>query len=219
MRPAAFAPIPPELPAELEPLEVGVLFHDSSHADGELSGAELGNRSARGVSFRRARLDHCALSGAGLDGLRLAAVELVSCDAANLRARRASLTRVAIRASRMTGVEFGEAELSDVTVQGCRVDLASFGAARLERVTFEDCLLAQTDFLDAQLESVRFHGCDLTGADFRGARLKLCEFRRCELAGLEGVENLRGAAMELPDIVGMASIWAGALGIGVLDED
>jgi uncharacterized protein YjbI with pentapeptide repeats len=119
----------------------------------------------------------------------------------------------------MTGIDFSEATLRDASVEGCRVDLASFGFSRLERVTFEDCLLAQTDFLQAQLESVRFHRCDLTRADFRGARLKLCEFRRSELAGLSGVESLRGAAMELPDIVGLASVWAAALGIEVLDAD
>jgi uncharacterized protein YjbI with pentapeptide repeats len=107
----------------------------------------------------------------------------------------------------------------DLTVQGCRVDLASFGFSRLARVTFEDCLLAHTSFLDAQLESVRFHDCDLSGADFRGAVLRHCEFRRVELSGLEGVQSLRGAAMEWSDIIGMAGVWAAALGIEVLDAD
>jgi uncharacterized protein YjbI with pentapeptide repeats len=86
-------------------------------------------------------------------------------------------------------------------------------------VTFEDCLLQQTDFLEAQLDAVRFHRCDLARADFRGARLKACEFRRCNLTGLEGVGSLRGAAMEWPDVVEMAGVWAAALGIEILDPD
>jgi uncharacterized protein YjbI with pentapeptide repeats len=86
-------------------------------------------------------------------------------------------------------------------------------------VTFEDCLLAQTDFLEAQLESVRFHGCELSGANFRGARLDSCEFRRSDLTGVQGVESLRGAAMEWPDIVELAGTWAAALGIEVLEAD
>jgi uncharacterized protein YjbI with pentapeptide repeats len=84
-------------------------------------------------------------------------------------------------------------------------------------VTFEDCVLAQTDFLEGQLDAVRFHDCDLKGADFRDARLKRCEFRRSDLTDLEGVESLRGAAMEWPDIVAMAGVWASTLGIEILD--
>ncbi len=106
-----------------------------------------------------------------------------------------------------------------MSIRDCRVDLASFGFSRLTRVTFEDCLLAQTDFLDAQLESVGFHHCDLTAADFRGARMQQCEFRRSDLTGLQGIKNLRGAAMEWPDIVELAGVWAAALGIEVLDTD
>jgi uncharacterized protein YjbI with pentapeptide repeats len=127
--------------------------------------------------------------------------------------------RVHIETSRLTGISLTEAVLHDLTFQGCRVDLASFGFSRLARVTFADCLLTQTDFLEAQLDSVRFHDCDLTGADFRGARLHRCEFRRSDLSGLHGVQSLRGAAMEWPDIVGLAGLWAGALGIETLDVD
>jgi uncharacterized protein YjbI with pentapeptide repeats len=118
----------------------------------------------------------------------------------------------------MTGIVVAEAALRDVTLRDCRIDLASFGRSRLERVTFEDCLLQQTDFLEARLDGVRFHRCDLTRADFRGAHLTRCEFRRSNLARLEGVERLRGAAMEWPDIVEMAGEFAAALGIAVLDE-
>ena len=37
--------------------------------------------------------------------------------------------------------------------------------------------------------------------------------------GLQGVESLRGAAMEWPDILDMAGVWAAALGIEVLDAE
>jgi uncharacterized protein YjbI with pentapeptide repeats len=97
--------------------------------------------------------------------------------------------------------------------------LAAFGFSRLARVTFDDCRLTQTSFLEARLEAVRFHACDLSGADFRGASLRSCEFRGCDLTRLDGVQSLRGAAMEWPDIVGMAGLRAAALGIETLDEE
>ena len=58
--------------------------------------------------------------------------------------------------------------------------------------------MSEASFLEAELESVRFHGCDLTRADFRGARLRRCEFRRSNLTDLEGVQGLKGAAIDWP---------------------
>jgi uncharacterized protein YjbI with pentapeptide repeats len=124
---------------------------------------------------------------------------------------------VVIEDSRLTGMSLFEGELTDVTFQGCRVDLASFSSCGMQRVRFEDCVLTQTDFMEARLESASFHGCDLTNGDFRGAKLKRCELRRSDLTGVQGVESLRGLAMQWPDIVEMAGVWAGALGIEVLD--
>jgi hypothetical protein len=49
--------------------------------------------------------------------------------------------------------------------------------------------------------------------------MRRCEFRRCDLSALEGIENLRGAALEWADIVGMAGSWAAALGIEILDPE
>jgi uncharacterized protein YjbI with pentapeptide repeats len=125
---------------------------------------------------------------------------------------------VTIADSRLTGLQLTEAHLSDLTINGCRADLASFAGSRLERVTFEDCVLAQSDFLDAVLDSVRFHRCDLRGVDLRGARLRHTELRGCELADIEGVDSLRGAALEWEAIVGLAGTFAAALGVRVLDD-
>jgi uncharacterized protein YjbI with pentapeptide repeats len=154
-----------------------------------------------------------------LEHLRILDGVLSRCNLANVRARSAHAERVVIDSSRLTGIDFAEGALADVSFRDCRIDLAAFGFAVLKRVSFEDCVLTGTDFLEAQLEAVRFHGCDLREADMRGARMKQCELRGCELAGLQGVESLRGAAMEWSDIVGMAGVWAAALGIEVLDGD
>lgn len=53
----------------------------------------------------------------------------------------------------------------------------------------------------------------------RSSSLKRCEFRRSDLTALEGVQSLRGAAMEWPDTVEMAGVWAAAVGIEVLDAE
>ncbi len=215
----AAIPHTPELPAALEPAEVGELSHDASYTECEVVDAVLSDQQANGVIFDAARLVNVELAGSRLDDLRLTDTELKRCNLANTRAQRAEAARVTFDGSRMTGIQLSEASLRDVTIRDCRVDLASFGFSQLTRVTFESCVLDQTDFLESKLESVRFHSCQLTRADFRGARMQQCEFRRCNLNGLQGVESLRGAAMEWPDIVDMAGVWATALGIEVLDSD
>lgn len=215
----AHAPESPDLPAQLEPGDISELVHDAAHVETDLSDVALIDQRANGVMFETVRLGNVDLCGSRLEGLRVADSALKRCNLANIQARRTHATRVTINTSRLTGIHLPEAVLRDVMIQDCRVDLASFGFAHCTRVTFEDCQLTQTDFLEAQLESVRFHRCDLARADFRGARLSRCEFRRSNLTGIQGVESLRGAAMEWPDIVEMAGVWAAALGIEVLDAD
>jgi uncharacterized protein YjbI with pentapeptide repeats len=215
----AAAPEAPDLPGDLAPWTQPTLSHDEALREVSLTDHELPDQHASGVQIQGAWLTGVDLSGSRLDHLQITDAELRGCNLANVQAQRARAVRVLAQNSRLTGLHLPEAHLRDVTIRDCRVDLASFGFGRLERVTFEDCILTGTDFLEAQLESVRFHRCDLTEGDFRGARLQRCEFRRTNLTGLQGVEHLRGSAMEWPDIVEMAGVWAHALGIRVLDAD
>jgi uncharacterized protein YjbI with pentapeptide repeats len=217
MRRPAHLPRRPELPAQLEAAAITTLAHDCGHLEVALADGDLADQDARGVSLESVRLTRVDLSGSRLDRLTAVDVEFDRCNLANLHGRGVEVTRLSVASSRLTGIRFSEAILRDVTIRDSRVDLASFGFSELERVTFEDCLLTQTDFLDARLESVRFTGCDLTRSDFRGARLRHCELRRCDLTDLQGVEGLRGAAMEWSAIVGMAGVFAAALGVEVLD--
>ncbi len=216
---AAAPPGEPELPAQLEPVELVALDHDANVTEIELTGASLVDQHAKGVTLETAKLVHVDLSGSRLEHLGVVDGIFAGCNLANVHGTSARLVRLVVTGCRLTGLELSEGELSDVAFRDCRVDLASFRSCRMQRVMFEDCLLTQTDFLDARLDSVRFHGCDLTNADLRGARLERCELRRSDLTGVQGVESLRGAAMEWPDIVNMAGVWAAALGIGVLDAD
>jgi uncharacterized protein YjbI with pentapeptide repeats len=219
VRPDDASPRQPELPPELERIEIDALSHDATFTDIEVVQASLVDQHANGVTLGTVGLSSVDLSGSRLEHLSIADAALTGCSLANVQGRSARVTRALIEGSRLTGFVLSEAALTDVTFRGCRADLASFGFSHLVRVTFEDCLLAQTDFLDARLDAVRFLDCDLSRADFRGARLEGCEFRRCDLAGVEGAASLRGAAFEWPAIVAMAGTWAAALGIEVLDDD
>lgn len=218
-RVAADPPSPPRLPEQLEPAAIASAGCADGATEIQLAEEEFSGRSAARVRLDAVRLTRLDLSGSRFPDLRIVDAELSDCDLANVYGRGAVVSRVAIVRSRLTGIAVGEAALGDLSVRDCRVDLASFGACRLARVRFESCQLHDATFIEAELDSVRFDDCDLSRADFRGARLRRCEFRRCDLTGIEGVASLRGGAIDLPSIVGLARVWASALGIGVLDDE
>lgn len=140
------------------------------------------------------------------------------CDLANLRALDCSFTRVAVTASRMTGLSWLDDNLRDVAFDGCRIDLSSFRASKFEDVLFTDCRMEQADFADADLRGARFDGCDLSGAQFSGARMAGTRITRCNLTGVSGVTSMRGAIITSADAVALAFILAGALGITIEDQ-
>ena len=180
---------------------------------------ELAGTRSSDARIVDALLHQADLSAARLPHLELRNCSLRACNLANLHARGA-------RDDRERAAEPGcvpvEARLTDVVISGCRVDLASFGGTRMERVTLEKEGAAarwrRPTSSRRRLDNVRFHGCDLRAVDLRGARLRNTEHRRSELIELQGIESLRGASLEWETIVGMAAVWATALGIKVLDD-
>jgi uncharacterized protein YjbI with pentapeptide repeats len=139
-------------------------------------------------------------------------------DWSNARAARSSLRRVELRLCRLTGAELAESELSDVVFAGCRLDLAGLRFAKLERVVFRDCRMTECDLYGATLEDVLFERCELREAMLAEVTVRRVDLVGCELAGLHGAEALRGARMPWDDVLQNGPLFAGALGIEVLDE-
>ncbi len=207
----------PGLDEDLPVLDVDALGHEDTFDGVRVEGAALAGMRASGVTFTSSRLVDVELGGANLEALALTEVVVARGDLSNVEARRAGIRVAALSGCRMTGIALTQATLLDVTIRGAQLNLASFAGSKLKRVTFEDCVMRQSDVMDAELESVRFHSCDMTEFDLRGATLARCELRDCRLDGVRGADRLRGAAMPWSDIVAMAGIWAGELGIQTLE--
>src|SRR5579871_4267021 len=118
-------------------------------------------------------------------------------DAAGEQAVRTKALRAELRGCRLTGADLGESSLTDVTFADCKLDLAGFRFASLRRVAFVDCELREATFSESRLERVELRGCDLSG--------------------LRGVEALRGIRMPWVDVIQNAGLFAGALGVEILD--
>ena len=202
-----------------------VVLTPDDAADGEsweqvlVTDTALPGIDARALGFADARFDATDLSGARLNSLFLTDCTLERCNLANTVVRNGSMRRVTVTGSRLTGFMWTAGDARETEFRDCRADMASFESAKLSHVVFEDCNLRDADCRSARLEAVRFEGCDLTGADLGGARLERCSMRRCTLDGLRGVDRLRGVAMPWDDILAAAGVFAGELGVRLLEED
>jgi len=213
-------PSAPDLPAKLTAATIadhdladGGVYELLAFADLDFSGREV-----TGAEIEACRYGNVNLSQARLRRTLIRDVAFDRCDLANLRALDCSMTRVAVTASRMTGLSCLDDHLRDVTFEGCRIDLSSFRTSKFDDVVFTGCRMEQADFADADLRGACFEGCDLTGAQFSGARMTGARFTRCELTGILGVTSMRGAIITSADAVALAFILAGALGITIEDD-
>ena len=184
----------------------------------ELVETALPGIDARALGFVEVRFASTDLSGAKLANLFLSECELERCDLSNVEAHAGSMRRVSCSGGRLTGLRWTSGEIRDTQFRDCRADLASFERSGFSQVVFEDCNLREVDFRAARMESVAFRRCDLSGADISGARLGGCSMSGCVLDGLRGVDRLRGVAMPWADILAAAGVFAGEIGVRLLDD-
>ena len=216
--PADRHPEAPRLPDVLPERVAGAAVDDGDTlTEVELTGAAWAGVRADGVECTEVVLAEPDVSGSELLGWTLRDAVLRDANLANATIRGGEWTRVLVDGGRLTGLQVAEAELRDVVWRGCGADMAAFRHTRLAHVTFADCNLREADFTGIRAEHVRFLDCDLRQAAFHHARFAASELRRCRLEGVEGVEGLRGAAVEMGQLLELAPTLAHALGIGLLD--
>jgi uncharacterized protein YjbI with pentapeptide repeats len=138
-------------------------------------------------------------------------------DWANRRVARASLLRAELHTVRLTGADLAESTFRDVRFVGCRLDLAAARLSKFERVVFSDCRLEELDLYGSQLQDVLFERCVLREATISGVTANRVELRGCELTGLRGAEALRGMRMPWTDVLQNAPLFAGVVGVEILD--
>ncbi len=105
----------------------------------------------------------CDLSGMGLEGARLAGVDLAR---ANLR-----------------GTDLGGADLLHANLAGADLANANLGGANLWRANLTEADLAEADLAGADLEMARMPGANLAGAGLAEADLERADLRLANLMG------------------------------------
>ncbi|MFE6333302.1 pentapeptide repeat-containing protein [Streptomyces sp. NPDC057798] len=191
--------------------------------DGDYDGLEFREADLAGQDGGGARFMDCALGGCALDGTRLARARFLDSVLTAPRGvgtdlSEATLRDVEVHDARLGGVQLHGAALERVVIRGGKIDYLNLRGSRLRDVVFENCVLVEPDFGGAVLERVAFPGCVLKGADLAGATLTDVDLREvAELDIARGVERLSGAVIGTGQLLDLAPLLAGALGIRVED--
>ncbi len=181
-------------------------------AEAAFDAAAAGNCHFMDCVFRNVSFDGGRLRKVRFTDVTMAEVRFVATDLAETGWQDVTLTGCAL-----AGVPVFSAGLRRVTFRDSKLDSVNFRAGTLTDVTFENCLLRDPDFGGATLLRVSFAGCTLTGADFTKVTCTDVDLRRAELGITAGYESLRGATIDIVQLVGLAPLLARHLGITVAD--
>ncbi|MEV5428359.1 pentapeptide repeat-containing protein [Streptomyces sp. NPDC052701] len=189
--------------------------------DGDYDGLEFREADLAGQDGAGARFMDCALTGCVLDGTRLHHARVLDSVLTGPRGvgtdlAEATLRDVEVTDARLGGAQLHGAVLERVLIRGGKIDYLNLRGARLRDVVFEGCVLIEPDFGGARLERVEFADCALKGADLTAATLTDVDLRgAASLEIARGVDRLAGAVVSTAQLLDLAPVLAGELGIRV----
>lgn len=189
--------------------------------DGDYDGLEFRDLDLAGQDGGGARFMDCALTECVLDETRLRHARFLDSVLTGVRGVGTDLSEATLRDvesvdARLGGVQLHGAVLERVVIRGGKIDYPNLRAARLRDVVFEGCVLVEPDFGGARLERVEFIDCALRRADLTGATLTDVDLRgAAELDVARGVERLAGAVISPAQLLDLAPVLAGQMGIRV----
>ncbi|MFI8189608.1 pentapeptide repeat-containing protein [Streptomyces sp. NPDC085946] len=189
--------------------------------DGDYDGLEFRDADLSGQDGAGARFMDCALTGCALDGARLHRARFLDSVLTGPRGvgtdlSEATLRDVEVTGARLGGTQLHGAVLERVLIRGGKIDYLNLRAARLRDVVFEGCVLVEPDFGGARLERVEFVDCALKDADLSSATLTDVDLRgAAPLEIARGLDRLAGAVISTGQLLDLAPVLAGELGIRV----
>ncbi|MEU6069048.1 pentapeptide repeat-containing protein [Streptomyces sp. NPDC047082] len=189
--------------------------------DGDYDGLEFREADFAGQDGGGARFMDCALTGCAFDETRLHHARILDTVLTGARGvgtylAESTLRDVELVDARLGGTQLHGAVLERVLIRGGKIDCLNLRKAKLKDVVFEGCVLVEPDFGDARLERVEFVDCALKGVDFNGATLTDVDLRGvASLDIARGVGRLAGAVISAGQLVDLAPVLAGELGIRV----
>jgi uncharacterized protein YjbI with pentapeptide repeats len=191
----------PRLPADVEhfgdEVDGGAFDDDTRYESLRLASTRLADQTARGVVISGCLFIGVSLARSEMPGLDLSDTRFDACDLANVVLQEATVERVEIVGSRLTGFRTFEAIYRDVVLRDCNASLGQFRYTTFKGARFEGCDLSGADFHASDLRGVVFDDCNLTGARLSGTKLDGADLRGSLLDDVVvGFDSLTGAIVE-----------------------
>lgn len=180
-----------------------------------LADADLEERDLEGIALSECEWLDVALSGADLTRSRLAETRLTRVSGTVVRAPRSTWRDVHIEDSRIGAAEFFESEWRSVRFSGCKLGYVNLRSARLSDVEFRNCTIDEIDLEGATVLRAAFPDSRLRTLGVGHAFLEHVDLRGLELSVINGVGSLAGAVVSETQLLELAPLLAGHLGIVV----
>ena len=203
---------------ELAPLDPSIF----TEADGDdIERSELRDVQVGDVRWGvRRRVDASLLSGVTggslhARGFTLTDSRLERVDLLSVSAPEAGWRDVEVHASRIGSLELYEANFRRVSFVGCKLGFVNLRGADLADIAFTDCVLEDLDLMRATASRVALTRCRVDRLEVTEARLSDFDLRGAQLADISGIDGLRGVTIGYEQLLDLAPILSGRLGIRV----
>ncbi len=217
----------PGTPApRLAPLDLGELAPLDPSAFTDPDGDDLEQVELRDLHVdelrweTRRRVDASVVSGLSgtswrARGLTLTDTRVERVDLLSIAAPEAGWRDVEVHASRIGSLELYDANFRRVAFVGCKLGFVNLRGADLADVAFTDCVLEDLDLMRATASRVAFTRCRIAHLEVGHAKLTDVDLRGAEIADISGIEGLRGVTIGIGQLLDLAPVLAGRLGIRV----
>jgi uncharacterized protein YjbI with pentapeptide repeats len=165
------------------------------------------------IDIARAVWSEQRVVGAELDRPEIVDLSAEGCDFSGITTTGANMRRVRVASSRFRDCTFGGGVLQDAVIDECTSLRLSLRFSTLQRVIVTTSSMSELDLYGAILDHVLFRDCDLSGATFQGAVVKKLRLERCTLTGVDGALSLRGADVDLDDLITLGPSLAREAGL------
>lgn len=202
-------------------LDAALLEDTAFPTDGELEllGARVDGGTAAGLrgegELRRCLLESVDFSESRFRPLTLTDVRLSRVELSNAQWHSVAARRVELTSARAVGLGLSLDLAGDVYVEGTRLDYAGIHLERTRGlVVFSGCSFREAR-LGGDLSGVVFRDCDFDGAEFSATAARDADLRTSRLAGARGLHSMRGAIIDVDQLIAVAGQLAAEAGLRV----
>ena len=178
-------------------------------------GGNLSDVDLSGASFMECTFDAVTLTETGLRGARFVDSVVSASFATSLVAARSTWRRVQIESARWGSAELFDAEFESVTLRGGKIDFLNLRGARMTDVLIEDLQITELDLAGFVGTRVAIRNCRIGTIDLTRATCLDVDLRDSQFTRIAGITGMRGTILNEQQLVEVAPLMAGLLGIRI----